>query len=81
LAAVRDLDAAIALVGDLPHDCFGELGADRTCIGRLDSLTYGHGTVAASADLSFRKKVVLICPLDPIGRVRGDGACEVRLDH
>jgi len=27
------------------------------------------------------KKVVLICPLDPIGRVRGDGVCEVKLDR
>jgi hypothetical protein len=27
LAAVRDLDGAIALVGDLPLGCFGELEA------------------------------------------------------
>ena len=76
LRAARNLDALVALTGTLPTHCAGDVDADRTCVWRLSARTLGHGTVAASAELSPNEQVRLECPIDAMNARRGE--CRAR---
>ena len=62
------------LVGDAPDQCI-ESFSQTHCVWKADARTYGHGTLAASIEASFRKKVRLSCTLPVSGSPRDQNSC------
>lgn len=66
------------LMGDAPYDCHPS-AESYVCSWLGSNATYGHGTLAMSIGVPFRKKVRLLCTLPSDGSPRAPDSCTVSI--
>lgn len=76
LAEARTAFEVSILVGEGPHFCRAGY-ASSLCSWRLNSHSYGHGTLAMTIEANFTKKIDLTCLLPADGTPRAADSCDV----